>query len=85
MPHLQTSDREAPWGSFDVPQGLEQGAGGGVLPWVLVSSGVTRDGAFCSDTRSADGVADDRVGAADRAFCFIERCRMMLHWRAMTS
>ncbi len=95
MLHLQTPsstrvslEREAPWGSSGVLQGLEQGSGEEVLPketWVFMSSDVTHDLvlAFCSETHSAD--VDDRVDAVDEAFCLMDRCRMMLHWRAMTS
>lgn len=41
--------------------------------------------AFCSETHSAGNVTGDRVDAAGEAFGLMDRCRMMLHWRAMTS
>lgn len=97
MLHLQTPssvrgalEKEAPCGSSGVLQGFKQGSGEEVLSkegWVFMSSDVTRDLvlAFCSETHSADEVTDDRVDAAEPAFCLMDRCRMMLHWRAMTS
>ncbi len=94
--HLQTlssawgsTERDAPRGSSGELQGLEQELGDEVLSkeaWVFRSSDVPWDlvQAFCSEPHSADDVTDDRVDAVDEAFC-LDRCRMMLHWRAMTS
>lgn len=87
---LGSTEKEAPRGSSGVLQGLEQGLGGEVLSteaWVFIASDVTCDLilAFCSETHSAGDVTDDKVDAVDEAFCLMDRCRMMLHWRAMTS
>lgn len=95
--HLQTpspAKGSSVNGAFDglsgVGQGLEQGSGEEVLSneaWGFVFSDVAREFvlAFCSETDSAGDVPDDRVDAADEAFCLMDRCRTMLHWRAMTS
>lgn len=80
--HLQTgssADNETPRGASDVVQVLEAWSGEEVLSkeaWGFMSSGVARDLApvFCSETHSAD-----------EGFCLMDRCRMMLHWRAITS
>lgn len=93
--HLQTPssagasrDRTPPCGLSGVLRGLEQGSGEAVLPneaWVFMSSDVTHDLAlaFCSESHSADNVTTG--DSVDEAFCLVDRCRMMLHWRAMTS
>lgn len=97
MLHLQTpssargsTEKEAPRGSSSVLQGLEQGSGEEVLSkeaWVFTSSDVIHDLvlAFCSEIHSAGDVSDVRVDAVGEAFCLTDRCRTMLHWRAMTS
>lgn len=97
MLHLQTpspargsTENEAPGGPSGLVQGLEQGSWEEVLSseaWVFMSSDVAHDLvlAFCSETNPAGVVPDDRVDAADEAFCLMDRCRTMLHWRAMTS
>lgn len=70
------------WSSV-VLQGFKQGSLGEVLPketWGLTSSAIANDLAltFCSVS------SDDLSDSFEKAFCLIDRCRIMLHWRAMT-